>query len=774
MTHSIDKKEQDMRQRVEAELRGERREVEALKRKAVSELKEVEAKRLEDLKDLARHKVAAASEASKRVAGKEQENAKLAQEIMGLKAQLRQKDLNALTLQGKIDNEARSRRMQSDKARAQAGARKQESAANESHIEQLNAVVKLQRLYRKKRDGVLMKQAGTDLLSQVAKLRAKEKEDGRIAAELERLRESHTKLAEMEEITPRLQRKLEKQGQEHKEELATAVLDAERKVTRLKAQLEATKEGFAAEAAEAEEEHASQRERFVREAEDRGREQEALRRDKQEREAVRAALHEAKSASGARENREIKKLTDANAKIVRRLESDLQQAKARIEKLTAESTLSAQDRVAYEAEAQIDMRKSVAQAQLSEAELMKKKAKEQGSIKRCQVCEAGSFSMLNRKHTCRKCYKTVCGTCSANTAVVDSSSTAKRVCDDCHNDVGVDLMGRGVSHDAPGGASRPPPRPPAPAPPPREPEPEPEPELAEDPEPVSFSLNGDLKSLSSDDREDLKESVKEGMKRIASSVSRIELTAGSIIVSVFFIAGASENAKSYLEKKVLKGTFKVMVRGAELVAQLPSAPVDLPEETAAGTKPSISDTKSVAVPFSVGAAVEVYSKSSKGWFPGKVTEVDVASKMVKCEYTNAAGKTMQKQLLFDSPDVRLMVDVGLEPEEAQMNEDEAEEDEGEEEPLFDAAPDESVVKKKKKKRKEDREPATPPQQERLIDPTLLSGYWLATGILTVDGSENTEALQIECDENGGISGYCDANNDGQFNEDDCTLVRFPY
>ena len=101
--------------------------------------------------------------------------------------------------------------------------------------------------------------------------------------------------------------------------------------------------------------------------------------------------------------------------------------------------------------------------------------------------------------------------------MIDSSGKPKRVCDDCHNDVGVDLMGRGVSHDAPGGDTRPPPRPPPPEPPARDPtpqlEPEPEPELddytlsrpAEDPEPVSFSLDGDLKKLSSDDREDLKE-----------------------------------------------------------------------------------------------------------------------------------------------------------------------------------------------------------------------------------------------------------------------------
>ena len=171
-------------------------------------------------------------------------------------------------------------------ARAQAGARKQESAANESHMERLHAVVKLQRLFRKKRDGVLMKQAGSDLLAQVAKLRAKEAEDKRIAAEMARLRDSQTKLAEMEDITPRLQKRLEDQGQEHAEELAAAVLDAERKVTQLKAQLEAAKSDFAEQAREAEEERASQLERFVGEAEERGRDQEALRRDRQEREAA--------------------------------------------------------------------------------------------------------------------------------------------------------------------------------------------------------------------------------------------------------------------------------------------------------------------------------------------------------------------------------------------------------------------------------------------------------------------------------------------------------
>ena len=154
---------------------------------------------------------------------------------------------------------------------------------------------------------------------------------------------------------------------------------------------------------------------------------------------------------------------------------------------------------------------------------------------------------------------------------------------------------------------------------------------------------------------------------MARKMSRIELTAGSIIVSVFFNAGESETAKGWLEKKVKKGVFKVTVAGRELVAAAPLAPVDLPEDTAAGTRPGISDTTSVAVPFSVGTAVEVYSKSSKGWFPGKVTDVD--DKMVKCEYLNAGGKTMQKQLLVDSPDLRLLpggdsqVNEAVEPDE---------------------------------------------------------------------------------------------------------------
>lgn len=42
--------------------------------------------------------------------------------------------------------------------------------------------------------------------------------------------------------------------------------------------------------------------------------------------------------------------------------------------------------------------------------------------------------------------------------------------------------------------------------------------------------------------------------------------------------------------------------------------------------------------------------------------------------------------------------------------------------------------------------------------------------MTDDGDKlHVEALQLKCDQNGAITGYCDANNDGQFNDYSCTL-----
>lgn len=54
-------------------------------------------------------------------------------------------------------------------------------------------------------------------------------------------------------------------------------------------------------------------------------------------------------------------------------------------------------------------------------------------VKKCMVCDEKEFSMLVRRHHCRKCGKVVCGPCSAYKAILNKGK-AERICALCHGE----------------------------------------------------------------------------------------------------------------------------------------------------------------------------------------------------------------------------------------------------------------------------------------------------------------------------------------------------
>jgi len=51
----------------------------------------------------------------------------------------------------------------------------------------------------------------------------------------------------------------------------------------------------------------------------------------------------------------------------------------------------------------------------------------------CMVCKKTQFTMLNRRHHCRKCGQVVCGSCSSHKSLLPHmSSKPLRVCDECY------------------------------------------------------------------------------------------------------------------------------------------------------------------------------------------------------------------------------------------------------------------------------------------------------------------------------------------------------
>ena len=54
--------------------------------------------------------------------------------------------------------------------------------------------------------------------------------------------------------------------------------------------------------------------------------------------------------------------------------------------------------------------------------------------KACERCDSGPFSLLRRRHHCRRCCRAVCGKCSPLKAEVHGWATPQRVCYDCADD----------------------------------------------------------------------------------------------------------------------------------------------------------------------------------------------------------------------------------------------------------------------------------------------------------------------------------------------------
>jgi hypothetical protein len=52
-------------------------------------------------------------------------------------------------------------------------------------------------------------------------------------------------------------------------------------------------------------------------------------------------------------------------------------------------------------------------------------------VQECMVCDTIRFSLLNRRHHCRRCGRVVCSNCSQRSLIIDESGVAKRTCDDC-------------------------------------------------------------------------------------------------------------------------------------------------------------------------------------------------------------------------------------------------------------------------------------------------------------------------------------------------------
>jgi hypothetical protein len=78
------------------------------------------------------------------------------------------------------------------------------------------------------------------------------------------------------------------------------------------------------------------------------------------------------------------------------------------------------------------------------------------------------------------------------------------------------------------------------------------------------------------------------------------------------------------------------------------------DESSSESDTDLWDDSDDSIEFKVRDRVEIYSKSQQGWCEGKITEVDPAAGTVKVEYRTTAGSLMQKVVMDDSPDLRLV------------------------------------------------------------------------------------------------------------------------
>lgn len=54
-------------------------------------------------------------------------------------------------------------------------------------------------------------------------------------------------------------------------------------------------------------------------------------------------------------------------------------------------------------------------------------------VNECMVCGVVKFSLLNRRHHCRRCGRVVCAGCSQKLTLIDNVS--RRTCDDCFRQI---------------------------------------------------------------------------------------------------------------------------------------------------------------------------------------------------------------------------------------------------------------------------------------------------------------------------------------------------
>ena len=60
-------------------------------------------------------------------------------------------------------------------------------------------------------------------------------------------------------------------------------------------------------------------------------------------------------------------------------------------------------------------------------------------VQECMVCDTGRFTLLNRRHHCRRCGRVVCSNCSQRVTLIDN--ILKRTCDDCFKQIEINKIG---------------------------------------------------------------------------------------------------------------------------------------------------------------------------------------------------------------------------------------------------------------------------------------------------------------------------------------------
>ena len=54
-------------------------------------------------------------------------------------------------------------------------------------------------------------------------------------------------------------------------------------------------------------------------------------------------------------------------------------------------------------------------------------------VQECMVCNTRRFTLLNRRHHCRRCGRVVCSNCSERVTLIDN--IPRRTCDDCFRQI---------------------------------------------------------------------------------------------------------------------------------------------------------------------------------------------------------------------------------------------------------------------------------------------------------------------------------------------------